>query len=262
KPLVEKAHALGMRVSGHIPAYMTASQAIDQGYNEIQHMNMLFLNFLSDSIDTRTPLRFTMVAEHGLDLDLKSKKYLDFVGTLKDKKILIDPTVAIFENMFVSQKGEPSPTFSKIMSRLPVIRQRKFYAGGLPKTAETSPIYKKSYDKMLAVVNDLFEKNVSIVPGTDGLPGFLYHRELELYERSGIPAVEVLKMATIKSAEITGVSKSFGSIEVGKNADLILIDGNPLENISDVRKVEWTMKGGNLYYAKELYNAMGIQHFK
>ena len=93
-------------------------------------------------------------------------------------------------------------------------------------------------------------------------PGFLYHRELELYEKSGIPAAEVLKLATIKSAEITGVSKTLGSIEVGKEADLILIDGNPLDDISDIRKVEWTMKGGNLFYSKELYASMGIKHFK
>ncbi|MEQ9100089.1 MAG: amidohydrolase family protein [Imperialibacter sp.] len=80
--------------------------------------------------------------------------------------------------------------------------------------------------------------------------------------KSGIPAAEVLKLATIKSAEITGVSESVGSIEVGKQANLILIDGNPLEDISDIRKVEWTMKGGSLYYAKELYNSVGVKHYK
>jgi hypothetical protein len=262
KPLVDKAHSLGMRVSGHIPAFMTASQAINHGYNEIQHINMLFLNFLGDTIDTRTPLRFTMVAKHGLDVDLKSKEYLDFVDLLKTKNILVDPTVAIFENMFISRKGEPSPTYKEIMSRLPVISQRQFYAGGLPKTDETALIYKKSYAKMLAVVNDLFEKNVIVVPGTDGLPGFLYHRELELYVRAGIPVAEVLKLATIKSAEITGVDDNYGSIEEGKKADLILIDGNPLDNISAIRRVEWTMKGGNIFYAKELYNAVGISNFE
>lgn len=262
KPMVEKAHSLGMRVSGHIPAYMTASQAVNQGYNEIQHINMLFLNFLSDTIDTRTPLRFTMPAQYGADLDLKSDEYLDFVNLLKTKQILVDPTVSIFENMFVARKGEPSPTYSKIIDRLPLMNQRGFYSGGLPKSGEKIARYKESHKRMLDVVYDLFKQGVAIVPGTDGLPGFLYHRELELYEKAGIPASEVLKLATIKSAEITGTSKLYGSIEVGKKADLILIDGNPLENISDIRKVEWTMKEGKLYDAKELYESMGIKHFK
>ncbi|MFT6827919.1 MAG: hypothetical protein ACI9Z3_001420 [Roseivirga sp.] len=262
RPLTDKAHQLGMRISGHIPAYMTARQAINQGYNEIQHINMLFLNFLSDTIDTRTPLRFTMPAQHGADLDLKSKEYLDFVDLLKSKNILVDPTVAIFENMLVSQSGELSPTYQAIANRFPIIEQRSFYTGGLSKEGEQVSRYKESFDKMLEVVADLFQKGVAIVPGTDGLPGFLYHRELELYVQAGIPAAEVLKMATIKSAQITGVSDVVGSIEVGKRADLILIDGNPLAEISDIRKIEWTMKGGNLYYSKELYNSVGVKYFK
>jgi hypothetical protein len=262
EPMVAKAHKLGMRVSGHIPAYMTASQAINLGYNEIQHINMLMLNFMSDTIDTRTPLRFTMVARHATDLDLTSDEYLEFVDLLKTKDILVDPTISIFENMFISEKGEPSPTYNKIVHRLPLINQRGFYSGGLPKIPGKESLYVESFNKMLEVVYDLYKRGVYIVPGTDGLPGFLYHRELELYVRSGIPAAEVLRMATIKSAEITGVSAEFGSIEVGKQADLILIEGNPVEDISDIRNIAWTMKAGKLYYAEELYSSMGIKHFK
>jgi hypothetical protein len=203
-----------------------------------------------------------MPAMYGADLDLSSKEYLDFVKLLKSKDILVDPTVAIFENMYISRKGEASPTYSKIMNRLPLMNQRSFYAGGLEKEGEKVKRYQESFDKMLQVISDLFEQGVVLVPGTDGLPGFLYHRELELYVKAGIPTAEVLKMATIKSAKIAGVSNLFGSIETGKRADLILVDGNPLNNISDIRKIEWTMKEGQIYYAKELYNSMGIKHFE
>ncbi|WP_372752432.1 amidohydrolase family protein [Mariniflexile sp.] len=262
EPLTKKAHELGMKVSGHIPAYMTASQAINKGYNEIQHINMVLLNFLSDTIDTRTPLRFTMVAKHSADLDLKSKEYLDFISLLKTKEIRVDPTVSIFENMFTANRGEASATYNKIIDRLPLLNQRTYLIGGLPKLKGQEKRHEDSFNKMLEVVNDLYNKGVQIVPGTDGLPGFLYHRELELYVQAGIPASEVLKLATIKSAEITGVSDLYGSIKVGKQADLILIDGNPLEDISNIRRVEWTMKGGKLFYAKELYASMGVKHFK
>jgi|TARA_B110000114_G_scaffold172608_1_gene199481 imidazolonepropionase-like amidohydrolase len=261
KPMADKAHQLGMRVSGHIPAYMTASQAIDAGYNEIQHMNMLFLNFISDTIDTRTPLRFTMVANHGAKLDLSSPEYLTFVKQLKAHQILIDPTLSIFENMFVATKGMPSPTYEMIVDRLPLINQRSYYKGGLPKPLDGSNRYMVAHERMLDVVYDLYQKGVDIVPGTDGLPGFLYHRELELFVKSGIPIKEVLKMATIKSAVITGVADAYGSIEVGKQADLILISGNPLERISDIRKVLWTTQGGYLYEAEALYASMGIDKF-
>ncbi len=259
--LTDRTHELGMRVSGHIPAYMTATQAIHQGYNEIQHINMLFLTFLSDTIDTRTPLRFTMPGQHGADLNLNSEEYIEFVELLKSKDILIDPTIAIFENMYMAKKGEASPTYSHIVNRLPLMNQRSYYSGGYAKDEVTANRYMSSFGKMMEVVNDLFHKGVNIVPGTDGLPGFLYHRELELYEQSGIPAAEVLKLATIKSALITGVEDRYGSIEIGKQADLILIDGSPTEDIRDIRKVEWTMKGPHLYYAEELYATMGIKHY-
>ncbi|HNP06719.1 MAG TPA: amidohydrolase family protein [Cyclobacteriaceae bacterium] len=203
-----------------------------------------------------------MPAQHGADLDLSAKAYLDFVKLLLTKDIVVDPTIAIFENMFLAQQGAPSPTYEMIIDRFPIIEQRSFYSGGITKEAAQAARHQASYDKMMAVVYDLFKKGVTIVPGTDGLPGFLYHRELELYAKAGIPAAEVLKIATIKSAEITGVSKTVGSIKVGKQADLILVDGNPLKAMSDIRKVEWTMKGGNLYYAQELYNAVGVKHFK
>lgn len=261
-PMTEKAHELGMRVSGHIPAYMTASQAIDQGYDEIQHINMLFLNFLPDTIDTRTPLRFTMPATYGRALDLRSDDYLNFLRQLQKEDILVDLTISIFENMLVAERGELSPTYSPIAHRMPLMTQRGFYSGGLPKTEDQVIIFKESFNKMLEVIAHLYENGVDVVPGTDGLPGFLYHRELELYVKAGIPAIDVLKMATIQSAEITGKADLLGSIEAGKLADLILVDGNPLEDISNIRRIEWTMKGGYLYYAKDLYEAQGIQHFE
>jgi hypothetical protein len=260
--LAARSHELGMKVSGHIPAFMTASQAIEQGFDEIQHINMLFLNFQPDTIDTRTPLRFTMVAKHGGDLDLNSAEYQDFVDLLLTEEIIVDPTVAIFENMFLAQKGEPSPTYAMIMDRFPILSQRDFLSGGLPKAAADIPTYEAAFAKMLAVIYDLHQRGVALVPGTDGLPGFLYHRELELYHRSGIPAADLLQMATLHSARIAGVAETLGSIEAGKLADLILVDGNPLDDLSDIRRVEWVLKGGKLFYPAEIYASMGIAPYR
>jgi hypothetical protein len=123
---------------------------------------MLFLNFMSDTIDTRTPLRFTMVANHGAALDLTSDEYLDFVTLLKAEDILVDPTVSIFENMFTAEKGVPSPTYEKIIKRLPLINQRGYYSGGLPKPEGQDNLFAEAHQRMLE----------DIVPGTDGLPGF------------------------------------------------------------------------------------------
>ena len=92
--LSEKAHRLGMRVSGHIPAYMLAEEAVQDGYDEIQHVNMIVLNFLSDTLDTRTPVRFSEVAKQAYKLDLKAPQFQNFMQQLKANDVVVDPTVS------------------------------------------------------------------------------------------------------------------------------------------------------------------------
>jgi len=72
----------------------------------------------------------------------------------------------------------------------------------------------------------------------------------------------VLKIATLQSATVAGKEKTYGTLEPGKAADIILIDGNPLNNISDIRKVETVIKGQEIYQTKDLLNAVSIRYFK
>ena len=262
KPMAEKAHELGLKLSGHIPAHMLAEDAIKDGYDEIQHVNMVVLNFLSDSIDSRTPKRFSEVAAHAYKLDLKGESFQNFVKLLKDKEIEIDPTVSIFEGMFTSKSNDPDPQFEMILDRLPIQIQRNFYGVGLPIPDGEAEHYKASFQKLLDIVNELHNQGVTILPGTDAMVGFGLHTELENYVRAGISTSDVLTLATLTSAKVTNMDDKLGSIEVGKLADLILIDGNPVKNISDIRRVELTIKDGRIYNPKDLYSAIGVKHYK
>ena len=110
-----KRTATGMRVSGHIPAFMTMEQAVAAGYDEVQHANFWFLNFLFDTVpDTRTPARFTAVAEHAAELDLGSDRVRAFVKLLQDHHTVLDPTVSVFEDMFVGRDGSYAPTLAPV----------------------------------------------------------------------------------------------------------------------------------------------------
>lgn len=262
KPMADKAHELGLKLSGHIPAYMLAEEAIKDGYDEIQHINMVVLNFLSDTIDSRTPKRFSEVAANAYKLDLKGQDFQEFVDLMKNEEIVLDATVSIFEGMFTTIAGEPDPQFEPILDRLPIQVQRGFYSGGLPIPEGQAENYKDSYQAMLNIIKVLHDQGITIIPGTDAMAGFALHKELENYVRAGIPANEVLQMATITSAKVTKTDDQLGSIEPGKLADLILVYGNPTENISDIRRVELTIKDGKLYYAKDLYEAIGVKHYK
>jgi imidazolonepropionase-like amidohydrolase len=102
---------------------------------------------------------------------------------------------------------------------------------------------------------------VPIVAGTDGLAGFMLHRELELYVKAGLSPAEVLRIATLGTAQIMKRDQDLGSIAPGKLADMILVAGNPDERIGDLRKVELVVKDGVLHHVKDLDEAIGVAPF-
>jgi hypothetical protein len=262
KPLASRIHARGMKVCGHIPSFMTATRAVNDGYDQIIHMNMVMLNFMGDTLDTRSMGRFIKVGERAKDIDLKSASTKQFIQLLKSKNTVVDPTLAIFESMFVNDEGKLANGYESIVNQFPAEFKRSLYTGGLPTRKGKESIYRQSYDNMLKMLKLLYDSKITFVPGTDDFPGFALHRELELYAKAGVPNAHVLKSATLVSAQVAGKEKELGSVEVGKKANLILIDGDPLKNISDIRKVELVMKAGNIYHPKALYQSYGFGFWK
>jgi imidazolonepropionase-like amidohydrolase len=257
--ITASAHAHGLRVSGHIPAFMRAEEAVRAGYDEIQHTNFLFLNFWPDVADTRTPVRFTAVAERAATLDLKSAPVQMFLDLLREKKTVIDPTVSIFEGMFTSRKGTMSPSYASIAERLPPQVRRGFLAGGLPVADGMDQRYRDSFRNILAMVKALYDNHIPIVAGTDAMAGFSLHRELELYVQAGIPPAEVLRIATLGAASVMKHDDVLGSIAPGKLADLDVIDGDPTVNISDVRRVVTVIKDGKVFDARAVAGEIGVR---
>ena len=187
--IIARAHGHGMRVSGHVPAFMTAEEVVKLGFDELQHANFLFLNFLADSVkDTRTPVRFTAVAEHAAELDLDSAKVRQFITLLKEHDTVIDPTLSVFENFFTDRPGTVARAMAPVADRLPPSVRRGYLGGGLPVPEGKDQRYRESFEAMLKMVAALHRAGVRIVAGTDATPGFSLHRELELYVQAGISA--------------------------------------------------------------------------
>jgi len=178
---------------------------------------------------------------------------------LKEKKTVVDPTVGIFEGMFVDRPGKMSVSFAKIGDRLPPQVRRGLFAGGLPVPEGKDERYRESAKALLRMIKLLYDAGVPIVAGTDSLAGFALHRELELYVEAGIPPAEVLKIATIGAARVMKRDADLGSIAPGKLADLILVDGNPAEQISDIRRVSLVIKDGMVYEPAALYRSIGVR---
>jgi hypothetical protein len=256
------AHKRGMRVSGHIPAFMKAEDAVKNGYDEIQHINQVLLNFyVKPDTDTRSLQRFTLIAENANSLDLDAQPFQDLVKLFVAHKTVLDPTLCAFEAQFTQRSGELNPSFTQVADHLPITLRRGMYKSESEITAEMAPRWRASFGKMLDAVARFHRAGIPIVSGTDNFAGFTLQRELELYVQAGIPANEVLRIATWNGATYARVLADRGSIERGKRADLILIDGDPTRDISSIRNIALVLQDGDAYYPAELYTEMGVKPF-
>ena len=111
---------------------------------------------------------------------------------------------------------------------------------------------------MLAMTKRMYDTGIPILAGTDATAGLMLHRELELEVQAGIPPAKSLQIATFNAARLLKQEKELGSIAEGKRADFLLVEGNPGEHISDIRR-RLVMKNGTLYNSGDLYAAVGIQ---
>lgn len=259
--IVHEAHAKGLRVSGHVPAFMNAEQYVADGVDEIQHINFLFLNFFFDEVkDTRTPLRFTALAQRSAGLDLSSPRVQQFVELLQSHHIVSDPTLVAFEGMLLERPGLMAPTYANVVARLPLTYQRQIRAGsqGLPVPPGMDAQYRESYARLVQMVGLLYRSGVTIVAGTDGFDAFALPREFELYVNAGIPPAEVLRLDTLGAARVMKRDDQYGRVAPGYIADLILLDGDPTLNIADTRKVRTVLRGDRLYDSAALFQAMGV----
>jgi imidazolonepropionase-like amidohydrolase len=254
------AHARGLRVSGHIPFGMNAADAVERGFDEIQHVNFLFLQFLAGpGDDTRTPLRFTRVAERGAELDLAGAEVQRFLDLLVAHKTVLDPTLATFQGMFVSEPSDLDPILAPYADQLPAQVLRGARGGGLPAPDGKRAQFRASYDALLKFVKVAWDRKIPIVAGTDSTPGLALHHELALYVQAGIPAPDVLSLATLGAARVMGAERDSGSIAVGKRADLVLIDGDPTRDIAAIRNTETVVSRGVVYDPAELVVAVGMR---
>ncbi len=261
-PVAAYAKERGVRVSGHIPAFMRAEQAVRAGFDEIQHINQVMLNFLvKDEDDTRTLLRFYLVGDNANQIDLDGKPVKDFIQLMVERKTAVDVTMATFEYFFLQRQGAPNPTFKTVADHVPPIIRRAWLTNTMDVTDKNEAPFRKSYDKLLGMVKLMHQSGVPLLAGSDDVAGFTLHRELELYVMAGISPLEVLKIATWNGAKYSQVLERTGSITVGKDADLILVEGDPSKNISDIRRVSLVMKSGAIHFPSEIYAALGVKPF-
>jgi imidazolonepropionase-like amidohydrolase len=231
--IATEAHRQGMTVTGHVPEGMTAIQAVEAGMDQINHFGPVYQEIRRAGDGSQRTIQF-----------------------FKDHHTVVDPTMAWGELL-----GRPmnvdiasfEPGFAKAPYTLTsVIGTAGTPAASAPQSARLNPQF--------AVLRALYAAGIPIVAGTDkAVPGHSVHRELELYVQAGLTPMQVIQLATSGAAKVMGMDREVGTVEAGKRADLILVQGNPLERFTDLRKVTRVVTKGRMYDPAELWKAVGFQ---
>jgi hypothetical protein len=241
KAICDEAHRLGLTVTGHIPIGMTLQQGVDSGMNMVNHVQYVY------SIMKRNKDR---------SINFEDSTSIAAINFIKEHHVVIDPTMGVFEMSFRSVKDDIT-IMEPAFYTLPLPLQALFKNTG--QDAAGAIKFKPEYESMLKIVKVLYDTGVPIVAGTDqGFPGFSLDRELELYVSAGLTPMQAIQTATITPAQIMKLDKQTGSIEAGKHADIVIIDGDPLKSIREIRNVTVVIKAGRIYDPIKLHHLVGF----
>jgi len=256
--IAAEAHARGMRLSGHIPRGMSVTAAVRTGYDEVQHAAYFFSNFFPDSLYFPRMRAYSEVASIvAPTFNVDAPEVTALIGFLRERGTVIDGTFNIWQERLRLLPDGTDPIFGPTIDWLPAGLQRGLRAGrgGSTEAVARAQAASANYRRLL---KRLFDAGVTLVAGTDNLAGLSFHGELEVYERAGIPAPNVLQIATIVPARVMKQDRDYGSVAVGKVADLAIVAGRPAERITELRKVEVVVRAGRVYRSRGLLEGVGV----
>jgi imidazolonepropionase-like amidohydrolase len=236
RAVVTEAHRRGMTVTGHVPAAVTTEQGVEDGMDQINHLQFVTRAMIPEG--AKGP--FT-------EADLQTERAKKLIALLAEKHIVVDPTIGCIATASFEPGVEAAP--------FPLQwRYENIGVAGMDAA--------KFHERMAAnekVIGALFHAGVPIVAGSDtNLMGYGLDRELELYVQSGMTPLEAIQTATIGAAKAMRRDGELGTIEVGKRADLVLVRGNPLADIHNLRQVVSVVTDGRMYDSKALGRTVGF----
>jgi len=253
-----EAHRLGMTVTGHIPEGMTLYQGVNAGMDQVNHIQYVAGIMTPPPATGEKPDRAKRLHTTAA-IDLNSPESMKALAFIKEHHTVIDPTVALMETIFMVSPTHPVSSFEPGVERIaPQLKALFAGADGPPPAMQENA--QKTFQKYLEIIGALHKQGVPIVAGTDqDVPGFSLYRELELYVKAGLTPMEAIQAATLVPARVMGLDKKLGTVEAGKEADLIVLKSNPLDEISNIRTVEQVVTGGTLYETAPLWESVGFQ---
>jgi imidazolonepropionase-like amidohydrolase len=239
---INEAHRRGIKVTGHLCS-VTYAEAAGLGIDNLEHGFFAATDFIADKKPDQCPGQGvgqkTIAA-----LDENGAPFKTLVQTLIKANVALTSTLTVFETF---TPGRPKPPGLEVLT--PQLREQ-FEQNYARTSANKDSIYTTLFPKGMALERAFAKAGGLLIAGTDPtggggvIPGFANQRQVELLVDAGFTPLEAISIATLNGAKYLGRDKTVGSIAVMKQADLVVINGNPAATISDIRKVETVFKQG------------------
>jgi len=239
---IDQAHKRGLKVTGHLCS-VTLGEAADLGIDNLEHgfaaATDFFANKQPDVCPGQTQGQQSVVAA-----DVNGEPVKALIKKLIDKKVALTSTLTVFETF---TPGRPLPPGLDVL--VPDLRTQFETSYQRTQNSQTS-VYRQLFPKMMALELAFAKAGGLLVAGTDPtggggvIPGYSNQRQIELLVEEGFTPLEAIKVATLNGAIYLGRDKTIGSIVVGKQADLMLVTGDPSTTIADVRRVDTVFRKG------------------
>jgi imidazolonepropionase-like amidohydrolase len=238
--LLDEAREQGLPLVGHIPMEVKPEEASDAGQYTVEHTETLFEGTFSAAVGDQPwpPALRRFRAEEG------ERLFARFV----ENGTVVTPTLVPWASV-LEAAGELSPDSAYVAASLKESAPPRMSDPDLAEWEELFP-------EFLEVVRQMHRAGVTLLAGTDiastRIPGFTLHRELELLVEAGLTPVEALRAATVNGARALDADDDLGTVEPGKLADLVLLGGNPLDDIRNTQRIEAVVVRGRLLGRKDL----------
>jgi enamidase len=239
---IEEAHKRGLKLTGHLCS-VTLAEAADLGIDNLEHGFMAATDFVADKQPDVCPGQAvgqrTVAA-----LDETGEPFKALVKTLIDKHVALTSTMTVFETF---TPGRPMPPGIDVL--LPELKLQFEQAHARVEQNQQS-LYKTLLPKGMALERAFAKAGGMLIAGTDPtgsggvIPGYSNQRQIELLVEEGFTPLEAISIATLNGARYLGREAQVGTIVVGKQADLVVLNGDPSKTIADVRHVVTVFKRG------------------
>lgn len=258
KAAIDAAHKRNLKITGHLCA-VTYREAAELGIDNLEHGFLVSTDFVGTKNENECPPGIRGY-ESLANLNIQSDSVKQFIQFLISRKVGITSSSAVFEGISTTQ---PQPPDDVLNAMSPDTRDFYLKSYASVKAGKSPSDFDKALIKATKMEKIFYDMGGLLTVGTDPtgiggtLAGYGNWRAIELLvEMDGFTPLEAIKIATLNGAIALGFEKAIGTIETGKSADLLIIDGDPSKNISDIRKVLFVFKSGVGYNSKKLFESV------